>query len=140
MTGKQLKFDKFYELLLEAKEGLYEKNMNDYEYYVYANYRDWCRRALDFWLDDTELEEPSDKRMDEDIISKLTKEKGCTMAGWMKEVCIFNLNHHNIIEETAKLYKINLQMAKECSEEMLETAIIDIIDEYEIDMGGALDG
>ena len=95
-------------------------------------------RALNNWLSDTPLEEDSDARQDRDIISLVTNAEryGTTIAECMEEVCITNLEHHNMIQDVAKLYEVDMQMVKESSDKLIEIVIEELIDDYNINIVG----
>ena len=140
MADQKLKFQEFYELLLEAKAGEYERPLKIYEQLLYENYRYWSMLALNRWIVDTEIEENMDKRQDKSIISQITERNGCTAASWMEGVCKENVKHYNMLEDLAKQYDIDMQVMIESSDKLIERVIEELIDEYDINIVGAYEG
>ena len=140
MVSKKINFTEFYELLLEVRDDEDHTIRVDYQRHLYENYRYWSMRAINDYIRYTELEENEDKRQDKSIISQITQEKGITLASFMELVCNANAVHHSLLEEVRTLYNVDKQLIDDCNEKLIERAIEELIDEYNINIVGAYEG
>jgi len=139
MVSKKLNFTEFYDLLLEVRDDDDHTIRINYQKYLYQNYRYWSMKALNDYISDTELEN-EDKRQDKSIISQITEERGMTLASFMELVCNGNAKHHSLLEEVRTLYNVDKQLVNDCNKELMDRAIEELIDEYNINMVGAYEG
>jgi hypothetical protein len=140
MVSKKLNFTEFYDLLLEVRDDEDDTIRVRYKRHLYENYRYWSMKALNDYIRNTELEEDNDKRQDKSVISKIAENRGVTLASFMELVCNANANHHSLLEEVRTIYNVDKQLIIDCNKELIDRAIEELIDEYNINMVGAYEG
>jgi len=144
---QRIEFGSFYNALLEIKElsskSVEEDNLTECDKFLYQNARYWGMKAVNVYINDTQLEEyisegqdgwENSARRDKSIIDDVALNKGCSLIGYVNGAIIHNEWHHELCDQAVKLYDKDSAVVKLIFDSLKEKVIEELLVDYEFDI------
>ena len=140
MTEQKIKFEAFYDVLLQVRDGKNDDEMSDAERIVYNNLKYWAIKGLNYYIKGTPLEDNSynppeePNRSDLQVLEDVKYDKGISLIQFLLGVMDTNEEHHNLRAEMVERYGLEMEVVSNMSDSMRESIITELLTEFDFDI------
>ena len=140
MTEQKIKFEAFYDALMQVKDDKNDDEMSDAERIIYNNLKYWALKGLNYYIKGTPLEDnsynPPDEpnRSDLQVLEDVKYDKGISLIQFLLGVMDTNEEHHNLRAAIVETCGLEMDIVSNISDSLREKVVTEVLTDFDFDI------
>lgn len=140
MSDQKIKFEAFYDVLMQVKDNKNNDDMGSAESIIYNNLKYWALKGLTHYIKGTPLEDNSHNPPEEpsrseiQVLEDVKYDKGISLIHFLLGVMATNEEHHNLRAEMVEKYGLAMDVVSNISDSLREKVVTEVLTEFEFDI------